>query len=201
MIAGPNGSGKTTLTDELRRRGFDLGDYINADDIAAGLEGPYPARVTAAQAEAEARRQACIAGRRNFSFETVMSHPSKIDLLRQARAAGFQVLLYFVSTEAPELNVARVRQRVALGGHPVPEDRIVARYARTMALLPDAVEQADRVVLFDNSTRAEARGPVILRPFLMFDAASPAAVRIEHPVPAWGGPVLEIARRRALAPS
>lgn len=51
----------------------------------------------------------------------------------------------------PAINVARVRQRVALGGHDVPEDRIVARWSRTMALLPDAVRVAHRAILFDNS--------------------------------------------------
>jgi len=49
MIAGPNGSGKSTLTEELRRGGYLLGDYINADEIAKALPGDYDAQVRQAR--------------------------------------------------------------------------------------------------------------------------------------------------------
>ncbi len=153
IIAGPNGSGKTTLTRQLIEDGVDFGFYINPDVIAEGLAGTYDQRVAAAQRIADQQRQDCLAERRSFAFETVMSHESKIATLAQARTAGYAIALYFVATETPELNVERVRQRVAEGGHDVPHDRIVARYARTMALLPQAIAQSDRAVLFDNSYR------------------------------------------------
>ena len=136
IVAGPNGSGKTTLTKQLRARGIDFGFYINPDVIAESLEGSYEARVAEAQRIADAQRNDCLERRVSFSFETVMSHPSKIEVLKQARHLGYTVVLYFVGTESPALNVERVKQRVALGGHDVPHDRIVARYERTMALLP-----------------------------------------------------------------
>jgi predicted ABC-type ATPase len=164
IVAGPNGSGKTTLTRQLRADGVDLGFYINPDDIAETLEGGYGERVAAAQRKAEELRQSCLSEYRSFSFETVMSHPSKIEVLKQARSLGYIVILYFVATEAPELNVARVRQRIALGGHSVPEDRIVKRYKRAMDLLPDAIRQCDRAVLFDNSYRAPDDGEPRLVP-------------------------------------
>ena len=85
MIAGPNGSGKTTLTRELLSRRVDLGVYINPDDIAVEMQGSYPERTRAAQAEAARQRSACLASGRSFSFETVMSHPSKVAVLAQAR--------------------------------------------------------------------------------------------------------------------
>jgi predicted ABC-type ATPase len=165
MVAGPNGSGKTTLTRQLRADGIVLGKYINPDDIAATLIGSYRERVAAAQRLAETQRQDCLSRRQSFSFETVMSHASKIEILKQAHLLGYFNVLYFVGTENPELNVARVRQRVALGGHDVPPDRIIARYNRTMDLLPDAIRNADRVVLFDNSYRFESSGMVRLTPF------------------------------------
>jgi predicted ABC-type ATPase len=142
MIAGPNGSGKTTLTNQLRADGVDLGHYVNPDEIAKTLEGAYGARVRGAQQIAADERQACLEAGRSFSFETVMSHPSKIEVLREAKARGFRTALYFVATESPSLNVARVAQRVLLGGHDVPEDRIRQRYVRTLDLLPQALEQA-----------------------------------------------------------
>jgi predicted ABC-type ATPase len=145
MIAGPNGSGKSTLIRELVLRGVALGRYINADEIDASLPGPPgEERSRRAQALAEEARRECLDQGIDFSFETVMSHRSKIELLRDARRRGYAIVIFFVATESPLLNVERVRQRVALGGHPVPEDRIVARYERALALLPEAISQCDR---------------------------------------------------------
>jgi len=154
MIAGPNGSGKTTLVNHLRSLGVDFGRYINPDDLAMAYDQSISLteRSRRAQAEADRLRQACVAQRLDFSFETVMSHASKLEFFTECRRSGYYTLLIFVSTTDPELNVARVAQRVALGGHHVPPDRIVARYARTMSLLPAAVDIADRAVIYDNST-------------------------------------------------
>lgn len=88
----------------------------------------------------------------SFTFETVMSHESKIDFLRKAKEAGYRTYLYFVTTEDPDINVDRVRQRVAKGGHSVDETKIRERYSRTMNMLIDAIEVSDRAFLFDNST-------------------------------------------------
>jgi len=131
---------------------------INPDDIAATLEGSYEDRVRAAQTIADDRREKCIAARQNFAFETVMSHASKIDIMRRARYAGFHVTLFFVGTSYPQINIDRVGNRVELGGHSVPEDRIVARYYRTMEALMDAALTANRTVVFDNSRGDEEGG-------------------------------------------
>lgn len=151
IIAGPNGSGTTTLTKSLVSRGTSIGEYINPDDIAAGLTGSYDARVLEAQRQADERRAAAVRAGRSFSFETVMSHPSKLDLLRSAKQAGFLVRLFFVATDNPSLNVERVKQRVSEGGHDVPEERILARYERTLSLLQAAFDLADEAAVFDNS--------------------------------------------------
>jgi len=113
MVAGPNGSGKTTLIQWLLDSGIDFGEYINPDDIASELHGSYETRTAQAQIIAERRREACIEAKRSFSFETVMSHPSKIDILARAREAGFFVQLFFVGTDDPQINVERVTLRVA----------------------------------------------------------------------------------------
>jgi predicted ABC-type ATPase/S-adenosylmethionine/arginine decarboxylase-like enzyme len=154
VIAGPNGSGKTSLTQFLQRQGYDFGEYINPDDIAKDLTGTNAERVRRAQALADERRKAAISAGRSFSFETVFSHPSKLDDLEAAHAAGFDVILFFVAVDDPNVNIERVRTRVALGGHDVPEDRIAPRYARTMALLIEMVKRADRSVIFDNTVQS-----------------------------------------------
>jgi predicted ABC-type ATPase len=158
MVAGPNGAGKTTLVWTLRQTGVEFGEYINPDDIATELHGSYDERVRQAQAIADRRREACIEARRSFSFETVMSHPSKIDILARAKAAGFFVQLFFVGIDDPQTNIERVRLRVAQGGHDVPPDKIVPWWYRTMALLHKAIKIADRSVLFDNSAAGIGQG-------------------------------------------
>lgn len=87
----------------------------------------------------------------SFTFETVMSHGSKLENLRQAQAAGYRTYLYFVSTENPDINIDRVRIRVEEGGHPVHPDKIRSRYERSLELLPEAIACCNRAFIFDNS--------------------------------------------------
>ena len=154
-FAGPNGSGKsTTITSTLTEVGFPPEAYINADDIARGLEGEiadYRERNMRAAQIAEEKRLAFLAEGKDFAFETVMSTPEKVALLTQAKARGYEVTLVFVSTNDPEINVTRVANRVSLGGHNVEPDTVRERYHRAHALLACAVEHADAALVHDNS--------------------------------------------------
>ena len=87
-----------------------------------------------------------------FTVETVMSHPSKLDFISQAKERGFKVYLYFVSLVDPALNIHRVKTRVLEGGHDVDPDRIEQRYYRTMDNLLPALRLVDEAYLFDNSS-------------------------------------------------
>lgn len=156
MVAGPNGSGKSTLADALRADA-DVqlpALYINADE----LQRSHGIGVAAAQRLAAQQRRRAIAERRDLMYETVMSHPSKIAELQQARAAGYTIAVHFVATDDPAINVERVALRVAAGGHDVPRRKIVARHARTLALAPCALGFADDALIFDNSRRGAAGG-------------------------------------------
>ncbi len=108
-----------------------------------------------AQILARFLRECMLKARRRFSFETVFSHPSNLDIMRQAVAAGYKVYLYFVSTESPDINKYRVQLRVAQNGHDVPEDKIESRYYRSLELLYDAAEIAYQVFFFDNSREGD----------------------------------------------
>lgn len=96
-------------------------------------------------------RQKLMEQKVSFTLETVMSHPSKVELLAQAQAAGYRTYLYFVATDDPAINISRVKSRVKLGGHAVPEDRIEKRYHRSLELLMDAIRHTNRAYVFDNS--------------------------------------------------
>lgn len=105
-----------------------------------------------ASVAAEVLRQHLLERRSSFTCETVMSHPSKVALLEQAQRRGYRTYLYFVATDDPVINLSRVRNRVGLGGHPVPEDKIISRYHRSLALLLEAIKHTSRAYIFDNST-------------------------------------------------
>ncbi len=92
-----------------------------------------------------------IEARVSFTFETVMSSDDKIKVLKTARQAGFRTYLYFISTQDPDINVARVKHRVASGGHDVPEAKIRSRYVKSLDNLFEAIRNTDRAFMFDNS--------------------------------------------------
>jgi len=118
--------------------------FANADVNA------YLASVTA-----DFLRQRLLERETSFTLETVMSSDDKVALLKQARALGYRTYLYYVATVDPIINISRVQNRVRLGGHPVPEDKIVSRYVRSLDLLMDAMRNTNRAYIFDNSSHQQ----------------------------------------------
>jgi predicted ABC-type ATPase len=160
MLAGSNGAGKSTFYDAyLDSLGL---PFINADRIAEELGSGsrvVPRQLSelpldqAAQRVADEERLASVVLRRSFVTETVLSDPvgAKVAMLNDARGRGYEVWLFFIGIGSPELSRARVHERVSSRkGHDVPADKIEARYARTLANLPRAIEAASIAVLFDN---------------------------------------------------
>lgn len=162
VVIGPNGSGKTTFVTEFLALELPGYAYVNADEIA---KARWPAdsdahAYEAAQVAAETRAH-LIAGGRSFIAETVFSHPSKLDLIRSAQEAGYEVVPH-VMLVPEELAVRRVAYRVQAGGHDVPEHKIRERYHRLWRLVAHAISLADRAVVYDNSRSA---GPVKIAEF------------------------------------
>lgn len=105
-----------------------------------------------AQIIADFLRKRLLKEKKKFSFETVFSHPSKIEIMKDAQKQGYKVYFYFVATESPEINVYRVKKvRVPQLGHDVPEDKIRSRYYRSLKLLHEASQYAYQAFYFDNS--------------------------------------------------
>lgn len=104
-----------------------------------------------AQILAHFLRERLIETKKKFSFETVFSHPSKLEIMRRAVSEGYKVYLYFVSTESPEINAYRVSVRTEKGGHDVPVEKIRSRYQRSLELMFDAAQIAYQAFFFDNS--------------------------------------------------
>ena len=132
IIAGSNGAGKSTITAQLRQDASFPINYINPDEIILtnadilAITDPIE-RVYAAAREGDRQRQALLQARESMAFETVMSHPSKIEFVIAARDAGYEVLLIFVGVASAELSVQRVMERAANGGHDVPRSALKQR--------------------------------------------------------------------------
>lgn len=159
VLAGPNGAGKTTLYERVLSRHIGL-EFVNADRVAAALwpghemERSYDAARLAAE-----RRQALLEQRRSFIAETVFSHESKLQLMRDAEERGYLVTLHVVLI--PEnLAVARVASRVEVGGHGVPEDKVRDRYRRLWGHVRVAMGLADESVVYDNTSAATPLRPI-----------------------------------------
>jgi predicted ABC-type ATPase len=185
LLAGPNGSGKSTLQRFLARRFRAIGEleFVNADDIAKGLAGPdSPERAREAQKKADARRAELIAAGTSFCTETVFSHESRVEMIKEAKNAGFTVYLIAVCVESPALAEIRVQQRVARQGHDVPSDRIHQRYPRTLRNLAQAARIADCTLIFDNSR-------LNTTPRLVFAAGMGQLLYESSAVPAWAEPI------------
>lgn len=103
---------------------------------------------------AEFIRQQLLANGLSFTYETVMSHESKITFLQKARENDYRVYLYFIATEDPEINISRVNIRVAQNGHAVNPEVITSRYFKSLKLLKPAVKHSNRAYVFDNSNMA-----------------------------------------------
>lgn len=143
IFAGPNGSGKSTFTELLKPPM----DYINADEIKKNLKC---SDLEAAQL-AEKQRERHIAQMSEFCFETVLSTERNLKLLEKAKEKGYFIRCYYILTADPAINIWRVKSRVESGGHDVPEEKIIIRYDRALALVKDLVKICDVCHIYDNS--------------------------------------------------
>ena len=183
LLAGGNGAGKSSFHRLfLEPRGLAM---VNADRIARALapEAPEAASYDAA-AQAEILRERLLETGASFCLETVFSHPSKVDFLARAKALGYRIILIFIHVEPIELNLARISQRVAAGGHAVPEAKVRARLPRSLANLRKAIPLADELWLLDNSS---ADDPLRLVARVVDGAIGKLAPR----APAWAREILK----------
>lgn len=158
IIAGPNGSGKTSVTEKFLRHEWAEGTlYINPDEVAKYKFGDWnsPEAVLKAANYCAALREECLQNHRSFVFETVMSGDDKVDFILRAKAAGFFIRLFFISTTHPSINAARIANRVMKGGHDVPITKIVSRYYKSIANCKTVASVVDRLYIYDNSMDGE----------------------------------------------
>lgn len=177
MLVGGNGAGKSTFYERmLKPHGL---PFINADQIAKEVYPEDPeGRSRDAAMLAERMRFDLLTEGRSFCFETVFSHPSKVDFMAQAKALGFQIVMVFIHVDSVSLNHNRIAQRVIEGGHNVDPKKVAERIPRTLKHVGLAIPLCDQVRVFDNSRLDKPYQPVL---------TIVEGDRTEHmvPLPAW----------------
>lgn len=150
ILAGGNGAGKSTFyRTRLASKGL---SFVNADILAKQLYPHAPENHSYdAAILAEQMRLQLLQEGRSFCFETVFSHPSKVDFVAQAKTMGYEIILVFIHLEMISLNQARIAQRVSEGGHRVPDEKVISRIPRVLKLVKQVLPLCNQVYILDNS--------------------------------------------------
>ena len=136
IIGGPNGAGKTTFALEYLKQVATGMRFVNADLIAAGLSPLAPERKLMAASRLFLQEiESCIVQREDFAFETTLAGRSYLKLVRRLRGDGWRVELIYLALPSMEMSRLRVAERVAHGGHNIPDADIERRFARSLANL------------------------------------------------------------------
>lgn len=182
VLAGGNGAGKSTFYEQfLASTGM---PFVNADILAKQLDSEHTEAVSykAAILVGKLRTKLLHTGS-SFCFETVFSHPSKIDFLAEAKSHGYEIILIYIHLQINELNQARVAQRVENGGHNVPSDKIINRIPRTIRHVHEALPLVDIAKFYDNSSHSQ--------PFLSVALLENGLLQKQlEPLPGWAQEIL-----------
>ena len=193
VLAGTNGAGKSSVAGaQFRQRGI---DYFNPDEATRQILEANPGAALAeanslAWLQGKRLLEAAVARRLRFAFETTLGGNTIPALLERAHDAGLAVRIWFVGLNSPELHIARVRARVARGGHDIPEARIRERYDRSRENLIRLLPRLAEVRIFDNSEEGD---PAVGTPSprLILHAADGVVTEACEvtAVPAWARPI------------
>ena len=198
VVAGVNGAGKSSvISAPFVREGLDIFDPdVETRSLMQANPGlPLDQANSLAWNQGRAMLERAVEHGLNFAFETTLGGQTIAGILIRALALGQAVRLLYVGLESPELHIARVRTRVAAGGHDVPGERIRRRYDSSRDNLITLLPHLTELRLFDNSedadplTGAEPQPVEVLR---MLNGAIIQCLRLEH-VPNWAKPIVATA--------
>lgn len=152
IIAGCNGAGKTTASYTILPEILDCKEFVNADNIAAGLS-PFNPESVALEAGRMmlARIHTLIDEQVDFAFETTLATRSYVSLIKEAKKKGYSIVLIFFWLDSPEQAIKRVAMRVSEGGHHIPDDVVTRRYYRGLHNLVHLyIQHCDKWMIVDN---------------------------------------------------
>ena len=198
MLAGTNGAGKSSIAGAmLLSRGV---QYFDPDEAARRIVGANPGITqehanSAAWYEGKRLLERAVAERLDFAFETTLGGDTITTLLESARSTGIDVRIWYVGLKSPELHIARVRARVAKGGHDIPDARVRERYDRSRLNLIRLLPTLTELRVYDNSEEADPATGATPKPVLLLHVVRGVLERrcdLEQ-VPQWAKPIVAAA--------
>jgi predicted ABC-type ATPase len=200
VLAGVNGAGKSSIAGAaFRAHG---GDYYNPDEAARRLLTDYPGL---SQTEANSRAwsagrallEQAIAGRLDFALETTLGASTIPRLLAQAAAQSIEVRVWYAGLATPALHIARVRARVARGGHDIPEQAIRRRFEHSRLNLIQLMPVLAALRVYDNSAQADPAAGKVPAPVLVLHMERGRIMnpRALPPAPEWAKPIVAAAMK------
>jgi predicted ABC-type ATPase len=181
VFAGPNGSGKSSLIRQVDFEGRD--NLLEPDAISRRINPEFPERGGIPAGREVLRRTAkYIRSAESFAVETTLAGSWTTSAIREARERSFFIRLFYICLDSPERSIQRVRERVAQGGHDVPDSDVRRRYARSLANARQLLRIVNQGLVFDNSG-AE------LRP--VFEVRKGRILKMADEIPAWAAILLE----------
>jgi predicted ABC-type ATPase len=202
VLAGANGAGKSSIGGHLLER--DGMSWFNPDMFARKLMAATGCDQEAANVhawhESIRRLDEATAKGTNHAFETTLGGKT-VTAQILAATKTHDVLMWFCGLSSPELHIARVRARVAAGGHPIPEEKIRERYITAQLNLIKLMPRVAYLSVYDNSAEAAADNtvpdPLLVLEMTNGEMISPAPDNLKalQRAPEWTKPVLEAALR------
>ncbi|HLK68820.1 MAG TPA: zeta toxin family protein [Bryobacteraceae bacterium] len=201
VLAGANGAGKSSIAGAIfLAQGT---KYFNPDEAARRILAANPG-ITQQEANSAAWHQGrrllerAISERLNFALETTLGGNSITGLLNVALSVGMEVRVWYVGLATVELHLARVRARVAKGGHDIPEEKIRERYDRSRLNLIALMPRLTELLVYDNSKPGDPEEGVAPEPVLLLHLARGKIVSSADltRIPKWAKPILQTAFKR-----
>lgn len=199
VIAGINGAGKSSVAGRfIRLSGH---DYFNPDEVTRRImeRGGRSLDQANSQAwtEGKERLEAAIRKHSDFTFETTLGGNTIPALLKEAAQAGLNVAVTFVGLATPEHHLARVRARVAAGGHDIPEDKIRERWEGSRRNIIELLPYLTELRVFDNTAERDPVTGAIPAPLEVLHVRDGKIVKALDDPPDWAKPIVDRARQLA----
>jgi predicted ABC-type ATPase len=200
VLAGTNGAGKSSVGGEFLRQAG--GYYFNPDEAAREILQAKPGMKqeeanSLAWGEGFRQLQEAIRLRKDFAFETTLGGTTIADTLEKALDEGLEVSIWYVGLATVDLHIARVRARVASGGHDIPEDHIRGRFNASRLNLVRLMGRLTALRVFDNSAQAEPFQGRPPQPALLLDLRKGKILAPDRATlartPEWAKPIVEAA--------
>lgn len=158
VFAGVNGSGKSSILGEHINS---LGEsFFNPDAYTKELMAEGSLSLKAAQSEAWAYGRNslvdAINGGNSFAFETTLGGKTITRILKNAAVSGTNIAVYYIGLASVELNIQRVAERVAIGGHDIPIEKIRERWYGSIKNICTLLPHLHELRVYDNSVSVKS---------------------------------------------